>query len=258
MTDFILPVAWAAAVLYLLASVLYLLRNRIKSAGKAAVILSFLGFGLNAAGIALRAALLKRLPLETGGDFLLLFAFLVVLLYLFYERKTKNKSAGFAAYLISALLILFAVVFLGGQLAKARPVIPELKSPLLFSHVITCALAYASFVVGAGLAAVQLKKGSSEETGLWVFRISALGFVMLTLGILLGAVWAEQAWGSYWSWDPKEIWALITWVIYAIYFHRRKSWSARTSNIMVILGCALAILTFFGVNFLFSGLHSYA
>ena len=258
MTDFILPVAWAAAVLYLLASVLYLLRNRIKSAGKAAVILSLLGFGLNAAGIALRAALLKRLPLETGGDFLLLFAFLVVLLYLFYERKTKNKSAGFAAYLISALLILFAVVFLGGQLAMARPVIPELKSPLLFSHVITCALAYASFVVGAGLAAVQLKKGSSEETGLWVFRISALGFVMLTLGILLGAVWAEQAWGSYWSWDPKEIWALITWVIYAIYFHRRKSWSARTSNIMVILGCALAILTFFGVNFLFSGLHSYA
>ncbi len=258
MTDAILPIAWAAAIAYLFASALYLLRGKFRAAGKAAVILSFLGCALNAAGIALRAALLKRPPLETGGDFLLLFAFFVVLLYLFYERRTRNKSAGFAACLISALLILFSVVFLGDQLAKARPVIPELKSPLLFTHVITCALAYASFVVGAGLAAVRPKKGGPEETGLWVFRISAFGFVMLTLGILLGAVWAEQAWGSYWSWDPKEIWALITWVIYAIYFHKRKSWSAKTSNIMVILGCALAILTFFGVNFLLSGLHSYA
>jgi cytochrome c-type biogenesis protein CcsB len=82
---------------------------------------------------------------------------------------------------------------------------------------------------------------------------------MLTVTIVLGAIWAEQAWGRYWSWDPKEIWALITWIIYAIYLHlhRQRAWKGQKANMMVISGFIIVLFTYFGVNFLLSGLHSY-
>lgn len=83
---------------------------------------------------------------------------------------------------------------------------------------------------------------------------------MLSLTIVLGAIWAEQAWGSYWTWDPKETWALVTWLIYALYLHlqRRLKWKGKTASIMVVAGFILVLFTFFGVNYLLPGLHSYA
>jgi len=86
------------------------------------------------------------------------------------------------------------------------------------------------------------------------------GFAALSLSIVLGAVWAEQAWSRYWSWDPKETWALITWIIYAAYLHlhRQEKWRGRNANIIVITGFILVLFTFFGVNYLLTGLHSYA
>ena len=83
---------------------------------------------------------------------------------------------------------------------------------------------------------------------------------MMSLSIVLGAIWAEQAWGSYWSWDPKEDWALITWIIYAVYLHlhQRRVWRGEKASWMVIVGFVLVLFTLFGVNYLLSGLHSYA
>ena len=91
------------------------------------------------------------------------------------------------------------------------------------------------------------------------YRILGLGFPLLTLGILSGAVWANEAWGSYWSWDPKETWALITWLVFAIYLHTRltKGWRGTKSAMLATLGFITVWVCYLGVNLLGSGLHSY-
>jgi len=121
-------------------------------------------------------------------------------------------------------------------------------------------MAYSAFALAAGLALLEIRKNDLSENNDWVYKIVVFGFVMLTLTIVIGAIWAEQAWGTYWSWDPKETWALITWIIYALYLHlyRRKSWEKRNLNILAVVGFILVLFTYFGVNYLLPGLHSYA
>ena len=91
------------------------------------------------------------------------------------------------------------------------------------------------------------------------YRCLTFGFPLLTLGIITGSVWAESAWGSYWSWDPKETWSLITWFLYAALLHGRLTvgWRGRRAAIFAIVGFAALVFTFLGVNLLLSGLHSY-
>jgi cytochrome c-type biogenesis protein CcsB len=91
------------------------------------------------------------------------------------------------------------------------------------------------------------------------YRIIGLGFPLLTIGIISGAVWANEAWGSYWSWDPKETWALITWLVFAAYLHSRitKGWQGRKPAILASLGLAVVWVCYLGVNLLGKGLHSY-
>ena len=92
------------------------------------------------------------------------------------------------------------------------------------------------------------------------YRAIALGFLFLTLCIITGAIWAKRAWGSYWSWDPKETWSLVTWLIYSIYLHLRlnKMWRGKKIAIVAVVGFLCVIFTYIGVNTLLSGLHSYA
>ena len=91
------------------------------------------------------------------------------------------------------------------------------------------------------------------------YRILGIGFPFLTIGILSGSVWANEAWGSYWSWDPKETWALLTWLVFAVYFHSRliKGWEGKKPAILATLGFIVVWICFIGVNLLKSGLHSY-
>jgi cytochrome c-type biogenesis protein CcsB len=91
------------------------------------------------------------------------------------------------------------------------------------------------------------------------YRSVMVGFPMLSAGILTGAVWAHYAWGSYWSWDPKETWSLITWIFYALFLHARfaRGWKGRRIALLSVIGFASVIFTYFGVNFILSGLHSY-
>jgi len=93
----------------------------------------------------------------------------------------------------------------------------------------------------------------------WSYRTIGLGFPLLTMGIISGAVWANEAWGSYWSWDPKETWALITWLIFATYLHARltKGWKGKRTAILGSLGFFIVWICYLGVNFLGKGLHSY-
>nr|YP_010874841.1 cytochrome c heme attachment protein [Bonnaya antipoda]WGV42963.1 cytochrome c heme attachment protein [Bonnaya antipoda] len=98
-----------------------------------------------------------------------------------------------------------------------------------------------------------------QQLDYWSYRVISLGFVFLTIGILSGAVWANEAWGSYWSWDPKETWAFITWMVFAIYLHTRtnRKWKGRNSAIVASIGFLIIWICYFGVNLLGIGLHSY-
>jgi cytochrome c-type biogenesis protein CcsB len=98
-----------------------------------------------------------------------------------------------------------------------------------------------------------------ETIDIWSYRVIGLGFPFLTLGIISGAVWANEAWGSYWSWDPKETWALITWLVFAIYLHSRllKGWQGQKAAILGSCGFFVIWICYLGVNFLGKGLHSY-
>ena len=92
-----------------------------------------------------------------------------------------------------------------------------------------------------------------------IYKPITIGFPFLTIGIIAGAVWANEAWGTYWSWDPKETWSLITWFVYAVFLHARitKGWHGKRTAWLSIIGFVATIFTYFGVNFLLSGLHSY-
>ena len=98
-----------------------------------------------------------------------------------------------------------------------------------------------------------------ENIDNWSYRTISLGFPLLTIGIIAGAVWANEAWGSYWSWDPKETWALITWLVFAIYLHSRllKGWQGKQTAILGTCGFFVIWICYLGVNFLGRGLHSY-
>lgn len=149
-----------------------------------------------------------------------------------------------------------------------KPLIPALQSNWLVAHVVTCFLGYAGFAVSFGAAALLLILRRPKPAGKRaqgrdlldeiVYKAVLAGFPLLTIGIVTGAAWADYAWGSYWSWDPKETWSLITWLVYAAFLHARlaRGWSGSRSAYLSLLGFAAVLFTYFGVNYL-PGLHSY-
>ena len=225
-----------------------------------AFVVAAVGFISNTMALILRTIMVSRLPLSSGYEFILIFTCITVGFYLVYELKTGEKGAGAIAMLMAALLILSVVLMAQGQFGEVTPLMPALKSPWLTVHVLTAATAYACFAITAGLAARQLISTSTNIVPDSAYKFAATGFALLSLSIILGAVWAEQAWGSYWSWDPKEVWALFTWIIYAVYLHLHRSNQLKGSSasILLLAGFALVLFTFFGVNYLLPGMHSYA
>lgn len=247
-------------ILYIVAAVCYFIgSSRNEKIIKFAFIISLSGCFTNLLVLFMRFIISERLPLNNGSEFILSFAWITVLLYLIYEIKSKSKKAGGIVLLIAALLIGSILILMPNQLSSVKPLVPALKSPWLTIHVITAVIAYAGFALAAGIALMQIinkhTSGSAEAT----YRVVAISFAMLTLTIVFGAIWAEQVWGKYWSWDPKETWALITWIIYAVSLHlfRKQEWQEKTANIMIVAGFILVLFTYYGVNYLLSGLHSY-
>jgi ABC-type transport system involved in cytochrome c biogenesis permease subunit len=166
----------------------------------------------------------------------------------------------------SALCIqAFASFTLPDSLKHAMPLVPALQSNWLLMHVTMMILSYSMLILGSLFSLAFLVLYQPIETNLLRFldnlsyRTLGFGFPVLTMGIVSGAVWANQAWGSYWSWDPKETWALITWVVFAIYFHFRLNhqWSGQKPAILASVGFVLLWICYLGVNLLGKGLHSY-
>jgi cytochrome c-type biogenesis protein CcsB len=213
-------------------------------------------------------------PLANFYESLIFFAWAVLLLYLIIEWRTASRSLG--VFVIPVAFGLLAFASLSPAVSdRIQPLIPALQSNWLTIHVLTCFLGYASFAVAFGVGIMYLLKGrvrtGAAEEGKFLglipplavldellYQSVVLGFVLLSLGIMTGSVWAHYAWGSYWSWDPKETWSLITWIVYAMMLHARsvRGWRGRRMAWMALLGFASVLFTYLGVNFLES-LHSY-
>jgi cytochrome c-type biogenesis protein CcsB len=230
-------------------------------------------WALNSAGIGWRWIESYQLghghiPVSNQYESMVLLAWTIGILYLFLERRYGNRTIGaFVAPLPFLSLGLAALLFE----SEIRPLVPALQSNWLTAHVVTCFLGYAAFTVSFGVSMMHLVKDHLGEGRLKTFptsktldsinyRAIAVGFSFLTVGIITGAVWADVAWGSYWSWDPKETWSLITWIVYAFFLHARfaRGWTGQRAAVVSIVGFCAVLFTYFGVNFFLSGLHSYA
>ncbi|MFM7450087.1 MAG: c-type cytochrome biogenesis protein CcsB [Leptolyngbyaceae cyanobacterium] len=249
--------------------------------------------------------------------------------HLIAEQISGSRLVGVVTAPVAMAITAFAALSLPGEMQKAEPLVPALKSNWLMMHVSVMMLSYAALMVGALLAIAFLVvtrgepvelRGSSVGTGGFrnqayslqrqaelqpksetegvadlaasraiavleaapavaaqplslspqrlnladlldntSYRMIGLGFPLLTIGIIAGAVWANEAWGSYWSWDPKETWALITWLVFAAYLHARitKGWQGRRPAILAAAGFLVVWVCYLGVNLLGKGLHSY-
>lgn len=206
-----------------------------------------------------------RAPFSNMFESLVLFAWTVAVVYLLVRIRTKLTWLAAAAAALSALALAHASTFE----SEIRPLMPALQSNWLSFHVMTCFLGYGAFALSAAAsigylivsrAASTVQEETRRTLEVIVSQTISFGFLFLTLGILTGAVWANSAWGTYWSWDPKETWSLITWLIYAAFLHFNfmRGWRGRRAAWISIIGFASVLFTYYGVNFLLSGLHSYA
>ena len=210
--------------------------------------------------LALRWWLGGHIPVSNGPETMLFMAW-VLLLLTFFLRKSVPIITAFGP-LISSFCLLVAL--LGGSNSQITPLMPVLQSPLLSVHVLTVMCAYALFALQLllGIQALFIRKSPQLEktTALSQFLLYPAVF-LLVIGIFLGAVWANVSWGNYWSWDPKETWALITLMVYAVPFHSNSIPKFRQPLVYhVYMICAFlsVVITYFGVNYLLGGMHSYA
>jgi cytochrome c-type biogenesis protein CcsB len=213
--------------------------------------------------IAFRAVESGRGPFSNMYEFAIAFAWGVLLAGLLFRIRYKTAAVQNIGLIIAFLLLVFAVV----QYTRPAPLVPALQqSALLSVHVMCAVVAYGTLSIGFGAAILVLVKNRSQSD--WLpesevldnisYRSVIIGFPFLTLLIILGALWADIAWGRYWGWDPKESASLVTWLIYAGYIHARamRGWRQNKAAILLIAGFAAIMMTFFG-NYIFAGLHAY-
>ena len=164
---------------------------------------------------------------------------------------------------IVVLLVGFGEFLLPSAMTKPMPLVPALQSNWLLMHVSTMLMSYGALISGCLLAFAYLLSNTQALQTFFdqlSYRMLALGFPLLTLGILSGSIWANASWGSFWSWDPKETWALANWIIFAIYLHSRfvKGWQGSKPAIIACFGFFTLLICFLGVNVLGKGLHNYS
>ncbi len=268
---------------YLFSTLLYvaLVVFKAPKIGKIATLFTAIAWLIQTAGILLRWSESYQMgighaPLTNMYESVVFFAWTIVILYLVIEIKFKTKVIG--AFALPFAFLAMAYASFATDISKTiSPLVPALQSNWLISHVVTCFIGYASFAVAAALAIMYLIKSArpnSDDTSeaddstripsltvldSIIHSTMVFGFIWLTAGIITGAVWANSAWGTYWSWDPKETWSLITWFFYALTLHARytRGWSGKPIAILALIGFVSVIFTYYGVNFLLSGLHSY-
>src|SRR5450759_3869440 len=203
-------------------------------------------------------------PFTNQYEFSVAFAWGMVAAYIYFEHRYHVRTIALLILPIALALLLYALT-VG---ATANPLVPALQNNLLLTiHVAVAIVAYGAFSVSFAAAVLYLTQPEEGRPGLpkpalldeMGYRAVIIGFPLLTLTVVLGALWADQAWGSYWSWDPKETASLLTWLIYGAFLHARvaRGWVGRRAAWLLVAGFASVLFTFFG-NLFFGGLHSYA
>ena len=213
--------------------------------------------------IASRAVESGHGPFSSMYEFAIAFAWGIILAGIIYQWRYKTGAVKNIGLIVALLLIIFARV----QFSRPAELVPALQqSVLLSAHVASAVVAYGTLTIGFGAAVLLLIQNRAKS--IWLPDVTTLdtisyhsvlvGFPFLTLLIILGALWADIAWGKYWSWDPKETASLVTWLIYAGYMHARiiRGWRVNKSAILLIVGFLAIVFTFFG-NYIFTGLHAY-
>lgn len=226
--------------------------------------LSQLALFFLSACLVFRAIETGRGPFGNQYEFAVAFGWGMLLAYVYFEHKYHVRTLALVVLPLTTAMLVYALSV--GDIANPLP--PALQNSLLLTiHVAVAILAYGAFSVSFAAAALYLIQPAEGRKGFPKpalldqigYRAVIIGFPLLTLVVVLGAVWAQIAWGRYWSWDPKETASLLTWLIYGAYLHARvaRGWVGRRASWLLILGFAAVMFTFFG-NLFFSGLHSYA
>ena len=250
-----------------------------KAAGIATA-LTLLAFVLELGAVLARAVAVQRVPWGNMHEFTLTTSTVVAGAFLVVALRDRSKQV-LGVFVVPCVLLALGLS-VTVLYADAAELIPALKSGWLVVHVMAAMIATGAFALGALLSALYLVKersdrriASAEIDGPgWVarllpeaapmdrlaYRINAFTFPLWTFAVIAGAIWAENAWGRYWGWDPKEVWAFITWVVYAAYLHARATagWKARGSAWIALAGFGCLMFNYFGINLFVTGLHSYS
>jgi cytochrome c-type biogenesis protein CcsB len=216
------------------------------------------------------------IPVSNLYEVFILFSVITALLYLFYERRYQTRSLGGFVLLVISAAVAFQLWYSFERNAhEIQPLVPALQSYWMKIHVPANFIGYGAFAMAAMIGTAYLLKSWRQEVnpqGLMakalpdlsmmedvMYKSIALGFAFFTVATILGALWAAEAWGGYWSWDPKETWALIVWLNYAAWLHMRmtKGWHGRPMAWWAVIGLFVTLFAFLGVNMFLSGLHSY-
>ena len=254
-----------AFVAYFGASVAYLFftiskRNRLAGAG---FLIAAAGFTAHTIALLLRIIEAQRLIGYGFYEYMSLFSWGTVLIFLILEQKNSIKIPGLFI-LPSAFILLGLASLLPKDIV---PLVPIMRSIWLPIHIFTTVTAYSAFTFATGTAFFYLLvQGKDKKNNLSLHLIeraggpvAAFGFFFLTLGIISGAVWAQYVWASFWSWDPKETASLVTWFIYAAFLHTRyvKNWKGKKSALLLIIGFISVLFTFVGIDLIVPKAHNF-
>jgi cytochrome c-type biogenesis protein CcsB len=268
-------------IFYMLSTLAFFiyLAGRNRQVGLAGSMLAWTGFALQTVALGLRWKEsydmgVGHAPMSNLYESVVFFAWSIVLIFGIIDAKYRYRVIGAFVMPFALLGMTWGQLYLPSDIS---PLMPALQSNWLTYHVISCFLGYAAFAVACGVSIMYLIKAKSEagstETDGGIlssfpptrvlddlnYKAIMVGFPLLTLGIITGAAWANYAWGTYWSWDPKETWSLIVWFVYAAFLHARftKGWVGKRAAWLSIIGFVATIFCYLGVNLLLSGLHSY-
>ncbi|MBX6385723.1 MAG: c-type cytochrome biogenesis protein CcsB [Microbispora sp.] len=234
-------------------------------AGTIGVVLTWLGWAANLGGILTRGIAVDRWPWANMYEFVVAICFAAVTAFLALLTRQPIRFLGAFVTVTAALGLGFAVLFLHVQ---AGPVMPALHSYWIAIHVTAAIVASGLFIL-AGVCAILYLIRKDERPSVLpgkegleriAHRAIVISFPIWTFAVIAGAMWADRAWGRYWGWDPKEVWAFITWVVYAAYLHARATagWRGKAAMIISLVAFGCLLFNLVGVNIFIPGLHSYA
>jgi cytochrome c-type biogenesis protein CcsB len=243
--------------------------ERVDRLGRIGLSVTILATLLLAAGVLTRTLAIERAPWGNMYEFSITGALVASVVFVATARTRAGRAA--AVWLVLLLLITVGLA-VSVLYVPPGPLVPALQSYWLVLHVGLAVVAFGLFTVAAVVNGLQIAAERRERQGRvsalpaaatldrLAYRLIAVAFPVWTVGpLILGAVWAEVSWGRYWGWDPKEVWALITWLVYAAYLHARATagWKGTRASVVALVGYGTVLFSYFAVNIIFNGLHSY-